>query len=39
MILEGFLEAESAHGLRYTKVIADGDSSVYNNIVDESCHE
>jgi hypothetical protein len=27
--LSGFLEAESFHGLRYTKIIADGDSSVY----------
>ncbi|XP_053391945.1 uncharacterized protein LOC128554669 [Mercenaria mercenaria] len=29
IILCGFLEAESSHGLRYTRIIADGDSSVY----------
>lgn len=29
IILSGFLEAESVHGVRYTKIIADGDSSVY----------
>ncbi|XP_053403226.1 uncharacterized protein LOC128558323 [Mercenaria mercenaria] len=29
IILTGFLEAESVHGVRYTKIIADGDSSVY----------
>ena len=32
IILEGFLEAESKHGLRYTKLVADGDSSVYATV-------
>ena len=30
IILSGFLEAESSHGVRYTKIIADGDSSVFS---------
>ena len=29
IILSGFLEAESTHGVRYLKIIADGDSSVF----------
>ena len=29
IILNGFLEAEVTHGVRYLKVIADGDSSMY----------
>ena len=29
IILEGFIEAERVHGVRYTKFIGDGDSSVY----------
>ena len=29
IILNGFLEAEVTHGVRYLKVIADGDSSIY----------
>ena len=29
IILSGFLKAESTHGLRYTNIIADGDSSVF----------
>lgn len=32
-ILEGFLEAERVHGLRYTKFIGDGDSSVYPTLL------
>ena len=32
IILSGFLEAESTHGVRYLKVIADGDSSVFNTL-------
>ena len=34
MILEGFLEAESVHGVRYMRVIADGDSSVYAKVTE-----
>ena len=30
IILEGFLEAERVHGVRYTKFIGDGDSSVHS---------
>ncbi len=29
IVLEGFLEAERVHGVRYTQFIGDGDSSVY----------
>ena len=29
IILEGFLEAERVHGVRYTKFVGDSDSSVY----------
>ena len=29
IILSGFPKAESTHGLRYTNIIADGDSSVF----------
>ena len=32
-ILEGFLEAEKVHGLRYTRFIGDGDSSVYPTLL------
>jgi len=32
IILEGFLEAESNHGLRYMRVVGDGDSSVFAKI-------
>lgn len=32
-ILEGFLEAEKVHGLRYTRFIGDGDSSVYPSLL------
>ena len=34
IILEGFLEAEAKHGLRYMRVIGDGDSSVFAKIRD-----
>ena len=33
IILEGFLEAERVHGLRYTKFVGDGDSSVYPTLL------
>ena len=33
VILEGFLEAEQVHGVRYTKFISDGDSSVYPTLL------
>ncbi len=32
-ILEGFLEAESVHGLRYTRFIGDGDSLVHSALI------
>jgi len=32
IILAGFLEAESTHGVRYTKLISDGDSSVFSKL-------
>ena len=32
ILLEGFLEAERAHGVRYLKFIGDGDSSVYRTL-------
>ena len=35
IILEGFKAAESKHGLRYTKFIGDGDSSVHPTLVNE----
>jgi len=33
IILEGFLEAEKVHGVRYTQFIEDGDSSVYPTLL------
>ena len=33
IILEGFLAAESTHGVRYTSFIGDGDSSVYPTLL------
>jgi len=33
IILEGFLKAEETHGLRYTRIIADGDSSVFSKLI------
>ncbi len=32
-IVEGFLLAEKVHGVRYTTVIGDGDSSVYPSLI------
>ena len=33
IILEGFLEAEKVHGVRYTQFVGDGDSSVYSTLL------
>ena len=33
IIVQGFREAESKYGLRYTKFVGDGDSSVYPSLV------
>ena len=33
IIVEGFNLSESMHGLRYIKMIGDGDSSVHHNII------
>ena len=33
IILEGFVEAEKVHGVRYTQFIGDGDSSVYPTLL------
>ena len=33
IILEGFIEAEKVHGVRYTQFIGDGDSSVYPTLL------
>jgi len=35
IILEGFLKAEETHGLRFTRIIADGDSSVYSELTED----
>ena len=35
IILNGFLEAEETHGVRYTKFIADNDSSVFTRLQEE----
>jgi hypothetical protein len=35
VILEGFLEAESKHGLRYMRLVGDGESSVFSRIRQE----
>ena len=35
IILEGFLETESKHGLRYMRLVGDGDSSVFAKIREE----
>ncbi len=34
VILEGFLQAEATHGVRYTRYIGDGDSSVMANLLE-----
>ena len=33
ILVEGFIEAERVHGVRYTKFIGDGDSSVYPTLI------
>lgn len=33
IILEGFINAEKTHGVRYTKFVGDGDSSVYPTLL------
>ena len=33
IILEGFYQAETQHGVRYMRFISDGDSSVYSTLV------
>ena len=33
ILLEGFLDAERVHGVRYMKFIGDGDSSVYPTLI------
>ena len=38
IILEGFNMAESRYGLRYTKMIGDGDSSVLDNLMKNGPH-
>lgn len=35
IIVEGFKEAETKHGLRYMRILGDGDSSVYAKIREE----
>ena len=35
IILEGFLAAESTHGVRYMRIVGDGDSSVYSTLLVE----
>jgi hypothetical protein len=32
IIFEGFLESEGKYGLRYTKVVGDGDSTVFRKL-------
>ena len=34
IILDGFLKCFEVHGVRYIKIVADGDSSVYSNIIE-----
>ena len=34
IIVEGFLKSERDHGVRYMKVVGDGDSSVYKKIIE-----
>jgi len=34
IIFEGFKQSESMYGIRYHRLIADGDSSVYKQILD-----
>ena len=35
VILDGFTKAEATHGVRYTKCVKDGDSSVYPMLLSE----
>ena len=35
IIVEGFVKAEATHGVRYTKFVQDGDSSVYPTLLNE----
>jgi hypothetical protein len=35
IIVDGFLSAESTHGVRYMRLVADGDSSVYARIMEQ----
>ena len=35
VILDGFMKAEATHGVRYTKFVGDGDSSVYPTLLSE----
>lgn len=34
IIVEGFKQSENMYGVRYHKLIADGDASVYKKILD-----
>ena len=33
--MDGFVKAEATHGVRYTRFIGDGDSSVYPTLLNE----
>ncbi len=35
IIVEGFVEAERVHGIRYTQFVGDGDSSVYPTLIQQ----
>ena len=35
IIVEGFIEAERVHGVRYTQFVGDGDSSVYPTLIQQ----
>ena len=35
IILEGFLQAEKKHGVRYLQFVGDGDSSVYPALLEQ----
>ena len=35
IIVEGFVKAEATHGVRYTKFVGDGDSSVYPTLLNK----
>lgn len=38
-IVEGFLRSEELYGIRYHKIIADGDSSVYRSVLEANPYE